>query len=105
MRRTPLVLVVDDDSASANELTQWLVTRGYRAVAAGTCLEARAIAAAVPIDCMIGHLALADGSLFEVAQALRQNATAEGQRSALVIVWRRSQSAGTLSRWGFVTSR
>jgi CheY-like chemotaxis protein len=67
----PLLLVVDDDSTTADELTRWLRQQGYNAVAAASCLEARAIVEAIPVDCMIGQLALPDGSLFEIAQALR----------------------------------
>ncbi len=72
MRRAiPFLLVVDDDAASADELTTWLARQGYNAVAAASCLEARAIIEAITVDCMLGQLALTDGSLFQLAQALR----------------------------------
>src|SRR5688500_9244669 len=75
MRRTsapvPVLLVVEDDEAAAVELTHWLYAQGFNAVSAASCLEARAVLDAVPIAGIIGHLALRDGSLFELARPLR----------------------------------
>ena len=81
MRRTspPLVLVVDDESPVAEELTAWLLGQGINAVAAASYLEARAVLDAVPLDGLIGQLGLRDGSFFGLAQELRR------QRAALVI--------------------
>ena len=75
LRAIPLLLVVDDDVATAQLLTRWLGQQGYNAVAAASCLEARAIVDAVSVDGMLGHLALPDGSLFEIAQTLRSRPT------------------------------
>jgi hypothetical protein len=80
MRRTaPLILVVDEDSAATADLTYWLYGRGFNAVCAASCLEARAVLDAMPIEGIIGHLALHDGSLFELAHHLRT------QRGAVII--------------------
>ncbi|HVH43180.1 MAG TPA: hypothetical protein VM925_12585 [Labilithrix sp.] len=79
-RTVPLLLVVDDDLGAAEQLASWLLTQGFNAVSAASCLEARAVMEAVPIDGLIGHLGLRDASLFGLAQTLR------AQRQAAVIV-------------------
>jgi CheY-like chemotaxis protein len=78
-QKAPLVLVVDDESTTAEELTTWLLGQGINAVAAASYLEARAVLAAVALDGLIGQLGLRDGSFFALAQELRQ------QRPAVVI--------------------
>lgn len=78
-RRAPLVLVVDDDGTTAEELAPWLLSQGFNAVTAASCLEARAVMDAVAIEGLIGNLGLRDGSLFDLAQTLRQ------RRPAIVI--------------------
>jgi CheY-like chemotaxis protein len=77
MRRmpSPLLLVVDDDARAAGDLETWLRAQGWNAVAATSCFEAEAVIAAAPIDGLIGHLALPDGSLFTIAQSLRARRT------------------------------
>ncbi|MBX3263442.1 MAG: hypothetical protein KIS78_01660 [Labilithrix sp.] len=85
MRRTdastkaPLLLVVDDEARSADELASWLLGQGFNAVSAASCLEARAVMDAIAIEGLIGNLGLRDGSLFGLARALRM------QRHAIVI--------------------
>lgn len=72
MRRTaPLLLVVDDDG-SPDEIIPWLMSRGFNAVSATSFVEARAVLEAIPIEGLIGHLALRDGSFFELAHILRR---------------------------------
>ncbi|OJY21804.1 MAG: hypothetical protein BGO98_03015 [Myxococcales bacterium 68-20] len=77
--RAPLVLVVDDDGTTAEELAPWLLSQGFNAVTAASCLEARAVMDAVAIEALIGNLGLRDGSFFDLAQTLRQ------RRPAIVI--------------------
>lgn len=80
MRRTaPLLLVVDDDGQAADELARWLLTQGFNAVCAASCLEAYAVLDAVEPDGLIGHLGLHDGSFFDLAQTLR------ARRAAIVV--------------------
>jgi len=67
----PLLLVVDDNPRVADELAQWLLTQGFNAVAAASCLEAYAVLEAVTIEGLIGNLGLQDGSFFGLAHALR----------------------------------
>lgn len=68
---TPLILVADADERAATELARWLLSQGFNAVAAASCLEAYAVIDAVRIDGLVGHLGLHDGSFFALAQALR----------------------------------
>ena len=79
LRTAPLLLVVDDNPRAGDELARWLLTQGFNAVAAASCLEAYAVLEAVAIDGLIGDLGLRDGSFFALAQALR------AQRPAVVI--------------------
>jgi hypothetical protein len=80
MRRTaPLLLVVEGDPTAAAELTAWLYSQGFNAVIASSCLEARAVLQAMPVEGILGNLVLRDGSLFALAQLLRS------QRTAVVI--------------------
>jgi hypothetical protein len=81
MRRTaaPLLLVVDEDEVGSAKLTTWLYGQGFNAVTAASFLEANAVLGAVAIEGLIGHLALRDGSLFQLAHVLRT------QRPAVVI--------------------
>ena len=78
-RPSPLLLVVDDTERAADELARWLLSQGYNAVSAASCLEAHAVLDAVRIEGLIGNLGLRDGSLFALAQALRS------RRPAIVI--------------------
>ena len=78
-RPAPLLLVVDDDAPAAEELARWLLTQGFNAVSAASCLEARAVLDAVRIEGLVGHLGLRDGSFFDLARELR------ARRSAIVV--------------------
>src|SRR5215208_846160 len=64
------VVVVDDDEVQGESLVQWLQSRGFAAVQAGSLLEARAVCEAVNVDVLIGQLALPDGSLFGLLASL-----------------------------------
>jgi DNA-binding response OmpR family regulator len=65
-----MVLVVDDDQAEAETLVEFLGARGFSATYAGSSMEARAAFAAVRVDALVGHLALRDGSLFDLVASL-----------------------------------
>lgn len=77
--KAPLVLVVDDDARAADALAARLLGRGFNAVSAASCLEARAVMDAIAIEGLVGNLGLRDGSLFDLARALRTT------RAAVVI--------------------
>src|SRR5688572_6541662 len=66
----PMVLVVDDDQVEAETVVRFLIGRGFAAAYACSMNEARAANAAVRVDALVGHLALRDGSLFELVASL-----------------------------------
>ena len=78
-RPAPLLLVVDDDGPVAEELARWLLTQGFNAGSAASCLEARAVIDAIRIEGLVGYLGLRDGSFFDLARELR------ARRSAIVV--------------------
>ncbi len=73
MRRRPLVLVVDDERSAAVDFAHWLMRHGYAAIAVTSCSEARAAFDALPVDALVGQMALGDGSLFGLVRSLGAN--------------------------------
>lgn len=71
LRTAPLLLVAEDEGDVAEELARWLLTQGFNAVSATSCLEAHAVLDAVRIEGLIGNLGLRDGSFFGLVSALR----------------------------------
>jgi DNA-binding response OmpR family regulator len=72
-------MVLDDDADHAHAIADSIAARGFVAIAATSWADGRSTLGSVNVDALVGHLALRDGSLFDLIRMLR------AQRRAIVV--------------------